>query len=100
MSEAHEASGPHVSSRTYVMIAIVLAVLTAMELMVFYVEALSPLLIPILMVLMSAKFTLVMGWFMHLRFDSPILTAIISWGLLLATLIILGLMALFGKFDV
>lgn len=100
MSEAHDATGPHVSNRTYVAIAVVLAVLTAMEVMVFYVEALAPVLVPVLLVLMVAKFVLVVGWFMHLRFDSPILSSILVWGLLLATFVILALMALFGKFDV
>lgn len=90
---------PHVSNRFYVVIAIILAVLTAMEVMVFYVEALSPVLLPILMVLMAVKFSLVAMFFMHLRFDSRILTGIFGWCLFLAASIILALMAVFGKFT-
>ncbi len=89
---------PHVSNRVYVVIALILAVLTAMEVMVFYVDALAPLLLPILMVLMVAKFALVVMFFMHLRFDSLILTGILGWGLFIAASIILALMAIFGKF--
>ena len=89
---------PHVSNRVYIAIAVILAVLTALEVMVFYVEALSPFLVPILMVLMGAKFALVVMFFMHLKFDGPLLTGVFVWGLFIATAIILALMALFGKF--
>lgn len=89
----------HVSNRTYVLIGVVLAILTAIEVMVFYVDALQPALVPILMVLMVAKFALVAMFYMHLKFDSPILTGILSWGLVVAVTIILALMALFGRFT-
>ena len=89
----------HVSDRTYVIIAAVLAVLTAMEVMVFYVEALAPLLLPILMVLMVAKFVLVVMFFMHLKFDSKVLAAVFGWGLVTAVGVIFALMAIFGKFS-
>lgn len=90
---------PHVSNRFYVMIAVILAVLTALEVMVFYVESLSAVLLPILMVLMAAKFALVVMFFMHLKFDGRMLTIIFGWGIFIAAAIILALMALFGKFS-
>lgn len=89
---------PHVGDRTYLVVAAVLAVLTAMEVMVFYVEGLRPLLVPVLLVLMSVKFGLVAMFFMHLKFDRPVLTGIFAWGLFIAASIILALMAIFGKF--
>jgi len=96
---AHETGEPHVSNRFYVVIALILAVLTAMEVMVFYVEALSPVLVPLLLVMMGAKFALVVMFFMHLKFDSPVLTGVFAWGLFIAVSIILALMAIFGKFT-
>lgn len=90
---------PHVTNRFYVVIALILAVLTAMEVMVFYVDALSPVVLPLLLVLMSIKFTLVAMFFMHLRFDSRLLTGIFGWCLFLAASIILALLAVFGKFT-
>lgn len=99
MSQAGS-SEPHVSNRVYVVIALILAVLTAMEVMVFYVEALHPLLLPILMVLMVAKFSLVVMFFMHLRFDSRILSGIFLWGVFIAVGIIFALLAMFGKISV
>jgi len=95
---SHEAGHEHPSNRVYIVIAAVLAVLTALEVMVFYVQALRPMLLPILMVLMVAKFALVVMFFMHLRFDSKLLTGVFLWGLFIAVSIVLALMAIFGKF--
>jgi cytochrome c oxidase subunit 4 len=89
----------HADVRTYVTVAGVLAVLTTMEVMVFYVEALRPLLLPILMVLMVAKFSLVAMFFMHLKYDTPVLSGIFAWGLFVAVSVILALLAIFGKFS-
>jgi cytochrome c oxidase subunit 4 len=94
---SHESDHP--SNRFYVVIAVILAVLTAMEVMVFYVEALAPVLVPLLMLMMTAKFALVVMFFMHLRFDSKLLTGVFVWGLFIATAIVLALMAVFGKFT-
>jgi len=96
---AHDAGEPHVSNRFYVVIALILAVLTAMEVMVFYVQALRPVLVPLLLVMMAAKFALVIMFFMHLKFDSPLLTGVFTWGVFMAVSIILALMAIFGKFT-
>ena len=99
MEHTAHATEAHPSNRTYVMIAVILGILTAMEVMVFYVEALAPLLVPILMVLMLVKFGLVVGFFMHLKFDNRILSGVFGWGLLIAFLILMALLALYGKFT-
>ena len=95
---AEHSGEPHVSNRFYVVIALILGVLTAMEVMLFYVEAMAPVLVPTLLLLMAVKFALVAMFFMHLRFDSRILTGIFAWGLFIAVSIILALLAVFGKF--
>ena len=84
-------------TRLYVSVAIILAALTALEVMVFYIEALAPVLVPILLAMMVAKFVLVAMFFMHLRSDRPLLTGVFAWGLFIATAITAGLMAMFGK---
>ena len=95
-AHAHEA---HASNRFYVAIAMILAVFTALEVMVFYVEALAPFLFPILMVLMCVKFAMVVMFFMHLKFDRPLLTGVFAGGLFMATFVIVVLLAVFGKFS-
>ena len=89
----------HVTNRTYVLIAVVLAILTAIEVMVFYLEAMAPVLLTTLLVLMIVKFALVAMFFMHLKFDSRILSVVFAWGIFIAVSIILALLAVFGKFS-
>lgn len=95
----HGHEEPHANNRTYVLIALVLAVITAVEVMVFYIEALSPLLVPILVTLSAVKFALVVAFFMHLKYDSSLLRGIFLGPLAVAAAIILGMMALFGVFT-
>ena len=88
---------PHASNRTYVAIALVLGVITALEVMVFYVEALAPVLVPILLVMSAAKFALVVGFYMHLKYDTG-LRGLFFGPLAIAAAIIVALMALYGYF--
>jgi cytochrome c oxidase subunit 4 len=92
---AHAHDGGHASVGFYWMIGGVLAVITALEVAVFYIPAMAPVLTPVLLTLSAAKFVLVVMFFMHLRFDSSILTGLFGAGLLLATLLVLGLVILY-----
>jgi len=95
---AHAHQEPHASNRTYVAIALVLGVLTALEVMVFYVEALAPVLVPILLLLSGTKFALVVAFYMHLKFDANVLRGLFLGPLFIAVAIILALIALYGYF--
>lgn len=87
----------HASNRTYLAVAAVLAVLTALEVMIFYVPALEAVLVPLLLTLMVGKFALVAMYFMHLRYDPGVLTAIFGGALVIAVAIVVAMMALFGQ---
>jgi len=78
---------PHPSARTFITVGIVLAAITAAEFLVLYVRGMSTLVVTILAALSVAKFFLVAGYFMHLRFDPRLLTGIFAVGVTLATLI-------------
>ena len=78
------------------MIAVILGILTMLEVAVFYVPLLHSVIVPILLVLSAAKFVLVAMFFMHLKFDKPILTTLFAGGIIVATAIILAMMLLFG----
>lgn len=95
-SRPHKA---HASTRFYVVIALILTVITAAEVMVFYVEYLAPVLVPILLVLAGAKFTLVVMFFMHLRFDSKVFTGLFVGPLIIAIAVIVAMLALYGAFT-
>ncbi len=60
----------HPSPREYVRIGLVLAVVTGFEVAVYYLESLKDVLVPLLLCFAAIKFSLVVMWYMHLRFDS------------------------------
>ncbi|MFN2607779.1 MAG: cytochrome C oxidase subunit IV family protein [Acidimicrobiales bacterium] len=74
----------HPSEAQYVGIALILACITAVEVGVYYLKALKGALVPILLVLAITKFTMVVAWFMHLRFDSRTFRRLFVLGVLLA----------------
>jgi cytochrome c oxidase subunit 4 len=74
----------HPTPRKYVVIAVVLAVITAAEVGIYYVDAVESLLVPMLILFAFLKFFLVVSWFMHLRFDSKLFRRLFVTGLVLA----------------
>ncbi|MEX0869022.1 MAG: cytochrome C oxidase subunit IV family protein [Nitriliruptoraceae bacterium] len=76
-------SHAHPSPRDYVNIAVVLAVLTALEVSTYFVDF-GRIAIPMLLVLMSVKFLYVAGWFMHLKFDTKVFSLLMYAGLAFA----------------
>ena len=63
----------HPTPAQYWMIALILAVVTAVEIGVSYIEGLNgPTLVTLLLVLGAIKFGMVVALFMHLRFDKPL----------------------------
>jgi cytochrome c oxidase subunit 4 len=89
----------HPGNRTYILVAAILGVITAVEVAVFYLEVLHPVLVPILLTLSAAKFTLVVGFFMHLKFDSRLYRALFVGPLLVAIAVILAMFLLYGVFN-
>ena len=77
------------------MVAAVLAVITAVEISVFYVTAFARFLAPTLIVLSTAKFSLVAMFFMHLRFDHRVFRWLFVGPLAITVGVVLALMALF-----
>ena len=65
---------PHPEPVQYVMIAVVLVVITAIEIAVSYMEGDIPdgLIVTLLIGMGFTKFFLVASWFMHLRTDKPL----------------------------
>lgn len=90
----------HASIGTYLKVAAILTVVTALEFACIYIRALTPILVPLLLVLSAGKFALVVLFFMHLRYDSRALSILFGGPLVLATAIVLALMSLTGAFLV
>ncbi len=85
----------HPGVTLYLLVAAFLVILTVMELTVFYVGALKPVLVPLLLILAAAKFALVAMFYMHLRYDRWTLSAIFIFPLIIATALLVSLMLLF-----
>ena len=96
-ADAHDVdTHDHPGDRKYVEIAIILAVLTALEVATyFFEEELGDALIPILLVMMVVKFFLVAAWFMHLKFDSRLFSRMFVAGLVLASAVYIAMLAAF-----
>jgi cytochrome c oxidase subunit 4 len=89
----------HPGPSQYVVVAVVLAVVTAMEVALFYMDFLpSAVVVASLLVLMALKFGLVVLWFMHLRFDSAIYKRLFVAGLALALSVFIVVLVTFGVF--
>jgi len=75
----------HPRPSTYVWIALILSIVTAVEVALYYVDDVSDTTITIsLLVLMVIKFFLVASWYMHLRFEARIFKQLFYGGLFLA----------------
>ena len=94
------AHADHADVGTYVKVAVILTVVTALEFAVIYIRALTPILVPLLLVMSAAKFALVVMFFMHLRYDSRALTTLFVGPLVIAIGLIVALTTLTGAFLV
>ena len=85
----------HPQPRQYVFIGIVLAIVTAMEVGIYYLDMPSGLLVASLMVFAVIKFVLVGSWFMHLKFDSRIFRMLFVTGIITALVIFTVMLVIF-----
>ena len=84
----------HGTPAFYAIVGLILAVITLVEFLIFYVESLGVLLIPIMLILSLMKFVIVVAFFMHLRFDNKLFTYLFFAGFLLAAVIAVALLIL------
>jgi len=87
---------PHPGPLEYAQIGVALFVITAVEVAVYYIDALEGVLIPVLLLLSGLKFSLVALWFMHLRFDNRLFSLFFVGGLALAFAIFMVVLASLG----
>ena len=89
----------HPTPAQYWKIAVVLAILTAIEVALFYIDReleLGLLNAFALLGLSTLKFVIVVGWFMHLRFEKPMLTRFFTAGFVLAAALYLVVLTAMG----
>lgn len=82
----------------YIRVAVILAVVTAIEVALFYINMPDAALTGSLFFLSMAKFALVVLYFMHLRFDARIFRRLFLVGLILAPIVYIIVLSSFGLF--
>ena len=87
----------HPDAAEYVKVGLILAVITAVEVAIYYVDALEGALLAILLVLSAAKFVLVALWFMHLQFDNRVFSMFFAGGIVLAILLFIVVLSTLGS---
>jgi cytochrome c oxidase subunit 4 len=96
--EVHE----HPTWSTYWKVALILTIITAIEVSAFYIPAWeeSRVYVPSMLIMSGAKFAIVVLFYMHLKYDHRLFRALFSGPLIVAVLTILSLMFLFGHLAI
>lgn len=91
----HHILQEHQKYFTFFNVALALIAITAIEIVIIYVPLPTAFVMGSLLVLSLVKFLAVIWWFMHLRWDLKLCTALFMVGLILATGTVTALMLLF-----
>lgn len=97
VADAHADEHAHPGPAQYIRIAVILAIITAIEVSIFYIDALSSIEAPLLIALSALKFVIVIAYYMHLKFDNRLFTYFFVFGLSIGAAVILSFMALFNR---
>ncbi len=96
-SDEH-AHDDHPTEKKYWVIALILAIITAVEVALSYID-LGDAVAPLLLLGMVMKFFIVASYFMHLKFDSRVTRRLFISGLSLAVFCYLALFMMFRQFG-
>jgi cytochrome c oxidase subunit 4 len=94
MGEVHE----HPTWKQYKWVALILTVITVVEVWVYYIPTFvkSRLFIPALLIMSAVKFAIVVMYYMHLKYDHKLFRALFTGPLIIAILTLIVLLFLFG----
>jgi cytochrome c oxidase subunit 4 len=88
----------HPTWSTYWKVALILTLITVAEVWAYYIPSFvaGRGFVPTLLILSALKFTIVVMFYMHLKYDHRLFRVLFTGPLLVASLTLLGLMFLFG----
>ncbi len=96
LREDAEHEEAHPSALEYVQIGVILAIITAVEVALYYLDLDFTLLVTLLLMLSVVKFGMVVLWFMHLKFDATLFTVLFTSGLALTFAVFTVAVAVLG----
>jgi cytochrome c oxidase subunit 4 len=100
-SPAHAAAHAHPTGATYLKVAVILTLITVIEVWAYYIPVLvaSPWFNPSLIIMSAAKFAIVVLFYMHLKYDHKLFKALFTGPLIIAGATIVALLFLFAKIS-
>ena len=100
--ETAHAEHYHPTWKEYKWVALILTLITVVEVWAYYIPELvaSKVFIPGLLIMSAVKFTIVVMYYMHLKYDHKLFRALFTGPLVVAILTILGLLLLFSKLAI
>jgi cytochrome c oxidase subunit 4 len=97
MGEVHA----HPTWKQYKWVALILLIITVFEVWAYYLPAFvaSRAFVPTLLILSAVKFTIVVMFYMHLKYDHRLFRALFTGPLIIAISTIVALLFLFAKIS-
>jgi cytochrome c oxidase subunit 4 len=94
--DGHGGDHAHPGPLEYAQIGVVLAIITAVEVALYYIDIGFTPLVLVLIVLSAAKFLFVVLWFMHLKFDNRLFSTMFAGGFVLALALFVVVLSTIG----
>jgi len=100
--ESNHAAHAHPTGNTYVKVAVILTVITIVEVWAYYIPALvaSAWFNPSLIIMSAAKFAIVVLFYMHLKFDHKLFKVLFTGPLIVAMATVVALLFLFHQLAI
>lgn len=97
-----QAAHEHPTWSTYWKVALILTIITAVEVSAYYIPAweTSKVYVPSMLLMSAVKFGIVAGYYMHLKYDHKVFRSLFSGPLIFAAVTLVGLLFLFGKLAI
>ncbi len=98
----HPDEKPHPTWKQYRWVALILTVITIVEVWIYYIPAFvaSRLFVPSLLIMSAVKFAIVVLFYMHLRYDHKLFKVLFTGPLIIAITSVIALMFLFGQIAI
>src|SRR5258706_6451168 len=96
--QGHAGEHEHPNWGTYKYVAIILAVITVIEVWVYYIPAFvaTKAFVPTLLIMSAVKFAIVVMFYMHLKYDHKLFRVLFTGPLIIAMATMVVLLFLFG----
>jgi cytochrome c oxidase subunit 4 len=100
--DSHGGAHAHPTGATYIKVAVILTLITVVEVWAYYIPALvaSPLFNPSLIFMSAVKFLIVVMFYMHLKYDHKLFRALFTGPLIIAFGTIIALLFLFAQLKI